>query len=46
MLYEVITISDAAYVLLDQAKLFDGVELDDTADFIVRMNRIMSKALV
>ena len=38
-------ISDAAYVLLDQAKLFDGVELDDTADFISRMNRIMSKAL-
>ena len=39
------TISDAAFVLLDQAKLYDGVELDDTADFISRMNRIMSKAL-
>jgi molecular chaperone HtpG len=38
-------IGDAAFVLLDQAKLFDGVELDDTADFIARMNRIMSKAL-
>lgn len=38
-------ISDAAFVLLDQAKLFDGVELDDTADFIARMNRIMSKAI-
>ena len=38
-------ISDAAYVLLDQAKLFDGVELDDTAGFITRLNRIMSKAL-
>jgi len=38
-------INDAAFVLLDQAKLFDGVELDDTADFIARMNRIMSKAL-
>ena len=38
-------VNDAAFVLLDQAKLFDGVELDDTADFIARMNRIMSKAL-
>ena len=38
-------INDAAFVLLDQAKLFDGVELDDTAAFIARMNRIMSKAL-
>jgi len=25
--------------------LYDGMELDDTADFISRMNRIMSKAL-
>jgi len=38
-------INDAAHVLLDQAKLFDGMEIDDTADFIARMNRIMSKAL-
>lgn len=38
-------IADAAHVLLDQAKLFDGQELDDTADFITRLNRIMSKAL-
>ncbi|WP_373035937.1 molecular chaperone HtpG [Sulfurimonas sp.] len=38
-------ISDAAHVLLDQAKLFDGVELDDTADFISRLNRIITKAL-
>jgi len=38
-------IEDAAHVLLDQAKLFDGRELDDTADFVVRLNRIMSKAL-
>jgi len=38
-------VNDAAFVLLDQAKLYDGVELDDTADFIARMNRIMSKAL-
>lgn len=38
-------INDAAHVLLDQAKLFDGQELKDTADFISRLNRIMSKAL-
>ena len=38
-------INDAAHVLLDQAKLFDGQELSDTADFIARLNRIISKAL-
>ncbi|MDF1874548.1 molecular chaperone HtpG [Sulfurimonas sp. SAG-AH-194-I05] len=38
-------INDAAHVLLDQAKLFDGQELSDTAGFITRLNRIMSKAL-
>jgi molecular chaperone HtpG len=38
-------ISDAAHVLLDQAKLFDGQELDDTAEFVTRLNRIIAKAL-
>ncbi len=38
-------IEDAAHVLFDQAKLFDGRELDDTADFAMRLNRIMTKAL-
>ena len=38
-------IDDAAHVLFDQAKLFDGQELDDTPEFISRLNRIMSKAL-
>ena len=38
-------INDAAHVLLDQAKLFDGRELSDTADFIARLNRIIAKAL-
>lgn len=38
-------INDAAHVLLDQAKLFDGKEIGDTADFIARLNRIISKAL-
>jgi len=38
-------VNDAAHVLLDQAKLFDGQEIGDTADFIARLNRIISKAL-
>jgi molecular chaperone HtpG len=38
-------VNDAASVLLDQAKLFDGKELDDTASFIAKLNRIMTKAL-
>ncbi|WP_373070132.1 molecular chaperone HtpG [Sulfurimonas sp.] len=38
-------VQDAAHVLLDQAKLFDGQELDDTADFIARLNRIITKAI-
>ncbi|MDT8337637.1 MAG: molecular chaperone HtpG [Sulfurimonas sp.] len=38
-------ISDAAYVLLDQAKLFEGTELEDTAGFIKRLNRIITKAI-
>lgn len=38
-------INDAAHVLLDQAKLYDGQELKDTADFISRLNRIIAKAL-
>ncbi|MCF6330269.1 MAG: molecular chaperone HtpG, partial [Sulfurimonas sp.] len=38
-------INDAAHVLLDQAKLFDGRELDNTAEFISRLNRIMTKAI-
>ncbi|MEA2073141.1 MAG: molecular chaperone HtpG [Campylobacterota bacterium] len=38
-------VNDAAFVLLNQAKLFDGQELSDTADFITRLNRIISKAL-
>ena len=38
-------IEDAAHVLFDQAKLFDGRELDDTAEFAMRLNRIISKAI-
>jgi molecular chaperone HtpG len=38
-------IEDAAHVLFDQAKLFDGREIDDTAEFAMRLNRIMAKAL-
>jgi len=38
-------INDAAHVLFDQAKIFEGMEVSDTAAFISRMNRIMTKAL-
>ncbi len=38
-------INDAAHVLLDQAKLFNGMEIDDTPEFITKLNRIMLKAL-
>jgi len=38
-------INDAAHVLFDQAKIFEGMEVEDTAAFISRMNRIMTKAL-
>ena len=38
-------IEDAAHVLLDQAKLYEGETLEDTAGFITRLNRIMAKAL-
>lgn len=38
-------INDAAHLLLDQAKLFDGVELEDTTGFITRLNRVISKAI-
>ena len=38
-------INDAAHLLLDQAKLFEGVELEDTTGFITRLNRVISKAI-
>lgn len=38
-------INDVAHLLFDQAKLFDGQELSDTAAFITRLNRVMAKAL-
>lgn len=38
-------ISDAAFVLLDQAKLYEGLEIEDMALFITRLNRIIAKAV-
>ncbi len=38
-------IADASHVLLDQAKLFNGMEIDDIPAFITKLNRIMEKAL-
>ena len=34
-----------SFILLEQAKLFDGQELSDTKDFITRLNRVISKAI-
>lgn len=36
-------IADVAFVLLDQALLLEGSTLKDTADFIKRMNKLLSK---
>ena len=38
-------ISDASHVLLDQAKLYSGMDIEDMSGFITRLNRIMAKAL-
>ncbi len=38
-------INDAAHVLFDQAKLFNGMEIDDMPAFITKLNRIITKAL-
>ena len=38
-------INDAAFVLLDEAKLYEGMELDDMPEFLLRLNRIMGKAI-
>ncbi len=38
-------IADASHVLLDQAKLFNGMEIGDIPEFITKLNRIMEKAL-
>jgi molecular chaperone HtpG len=38
------TIADTAGVLLDQALLVEGMKLKDGADFVKRLNRLLSKA--
>ncbi len=36
-------IADTASVLLDQALLVEGIKLNDPADFVKRLNRLLSK---
>jgi len=36
-------IADVATILLDQALLVEGIKLQDPADFVKRMNRLLSK---
>ena len=39
------TIEDVAWILLDQAKLSEGMEITDTVAFAKRLSRITAKAL-
>ncbi len=38
-------ISDISFILLEQAMLMEGAELKKPADFVKRLNRVMTKAL-
>jgi len=38
-------IEDVTKILFNQAKMFNGEKVDDSADFINRLNRVMTKAL-
>jgi len=38
-------IEDVTKILFNQAKMFNGEKIDDSADFINRLNRVMTKAL-
>ena len=39
------TIEDVSWILLDQAKLSEGMEITDTVAFAKRLSRITAKAL-
>ena len=39
------TIEDVSWILLDQAKLSEGMEITDTVAFAQRLSRITAKAL-
>ncbi|EFU68879.1 conserved hypothetical protein [Aliarcobacter butzleri JV22] len=39
------TIEDVSWILLDQAKLSEGIEITDTVAFAQRLSRITAKAL-
>jgi molecular chaperone HtpG len=38
-------VNDAAYLLLDQALLIEGIALEDPAGFVQRLNRVLAKAV-
>jgi molecular chaperone HtpG len=38
-------IADAAWLLLDQALLIEGVPLEDPAKFVQRLNRVLGRAI-
>ncbi len=39
------TVRDIAHIILDEAKMAAGLEIDDIADFNARLNRLISKAI-
>lgn len=39
------TIKDISFLLLEQAKLIEGVELKSKSEFVERLNRVMTKAV-
>ena len=42
---DLLELNDIAYLLLDQAKLQEGMKIEDTAAFAKRLNRFIAKAL-
>ncbi len=38
-------INDIAYILYDQARLIEGMKLEDSTEFIKRINKILTKAI-
>ena len=42
---DLLELNDIAFLLLDQAKLQEGMKIEDTAAFAKRLNRFIAKAL-
>ena len=42
---DLLDLNDIAYLLFDQAKLAEGMKIEDTAAFAKRLNKYIAKAL-